>query len=558
MNSLPSTGVILGTAFAVGLLILLALRVLRAIWTTIQLRRTRGERRRVPAENMRDVAAFHDAIVNESPTDVVDARTWSDLNLADVFTTLDHTESEPGRQYLYHLLRTPQSQKESLAQMERGTQAFSADESLGEEVRTALRLLSDPRAARIVHLIFGAIPPRPRLWWAIPCLSAAAMVCIGLSAIWPIAAFVLLGVCVINIGVIVWLKPRIRAVAPALHQLPMMLKVAKTIGRLELNAFAHERECLRRGANSLQQLEFAARWLMLEDGQASDVATLFSELLNLLFLFDVMAFMRAATVIPRCREQLRAMFASIGRLDAAQSIAEWRATLVTWAVPEFSEAVKSLSVEDLQHPLLSAPVANSLSIANTGVLITGSNMSGKTTFVRAIGVNAVLAQTLHTVCARAWRAPMMRVSTSIGQSDNILQGKSYYMAEVETALGMVRSKETGKQHLFLLDELFRGTNTTERVAAAYALLSYLNRGNDLVVVATHDIELLGLLGGSFEPYHFRETIADGALTFDFRIRAGPSSTRNAIALLEVMQFPKELVSDALSMTDWPSRKPDRE
>jgi DNA mismatch repair ATPase MutS len=153
---------------------------------------------------------------------------------------------------------------------------------------------------------------------------------------------------------------------------------------------------------------------------------------------------------------------------------------------------------------------------------------------------------------------MMRVSTSIGQSDNILQGKSYYMAEVETALEMARSKETGKQHLFLLDELFRGTNTTERVAAAYALLSYLNRGNDLVVVATHDIELLGLLGASFESYHFRETIAEGALTFDFRIRAGPSSTRNAIALLQVMQFPKDLVRDALSMTDWPGRKPDRD
>jgi hypothetical protein len=496
--------------------------------------------------------------MSESPTDVVDDRTWSDLNLADVFTALDYTESEPGRQYLYHLLRTPQSQQESLARMERGIRAFSADDSIQEEVRSALRLLSDPRAARIVHLIFGAIPPRPRLWWAIPCLSASAMICIGLCAIWPIAAFVLLGVCVVNIGVIVWLKPRIRAIAPAVHQLPMMLRVAKAIGRLELNEFAHEQETLRRGANSLQQLDLAARWLMLEDGQASGGWALFGEILNLLFRFDVIAFMRAATVIPRCREQLRAMFESIGWIDAAQSIAVWRANLATWAVPEFSEAAKSLSVQDLQHPLLSAPVANSLSIANAGVLITGSNMSGKTTFVRALGVNAVLAQTLHTVCARAWRAPMVRVSTSIGQSDNILQGKSYYLAEVETALEMVRSKETGKQHLFLLDELFRGTNTTERVAAAYALLSYLNRGNDLVVVATHDIELLGLLGASFESHHFRETIADGALTFDFRIRAGPSSTRNAIALLEVMQFPMDLVRDALSMTDWPSRKPARD
>jgi DNA mismatch repair ATPase MutS len=338
----------------------------------------------------------------------------------------------------------------------------------------------------------------------------------------------------------------------------MMLRAAQTIGRLELSAFDDEQEILRTGAKSLRQLNLAARWLMFEDGQAGEVAAAFSELLNLLFLLDVIAFMRAAAFLPKHRALLRAMFESIGRIDAAQSIAAWRADLAMWTVPEFSDAAKALSFQDLQHPLLSAPVANSLSIANSGVLITGSNMSGKTTFVRALGVNAVLAQTLHTVCARAWRAPMMQVSTSIGQADNILQGKSYYLAEVETALEMVRSKETGKQHLFLLDEIFRGTNTTERVAAAYALLSYLNRGNDLVVVATHDIELLGLLGASFESYHFRETIAGEALTFDFRIRAGPSSTRNAIALLEVMQFPADLVRDALSMTGWPARKPDRD
>src|ERR1035437_7801004 len=130
MNSLPSSGVILGTAFAIGLLIVFALRGLRAIWMTIQLRRTHSERRRVPAEDMHDVTAFHDAVISESPTDVVDDRTWSDLNIADVFTFLDYTESEPGRQYLSHLLRAPQSQKASLARMERGIRAFSAHKSL--------------------------------------------------------------------------------------------------------------------------------------------------------------------------------------------------------------------------------------------------------------------------------------------------------------------------------------------------------------------------------------------------------------------------------------------
>jgi DNA mismatch repair ATPase MutS len=199
-------------------------------------------------------------------------------------------------------------------------------------------------------------------------------------------------------------------------------------------------------------------------------------------------------------------------------------------------------------------VPNSLDINGTSVLITGSNMSGKTTFVRALGVNAILAQTLHTVCADVWRGPMLRVRTSIERADSVMEGKSYYLAEVEAVRALVRSVDSGRQHLFLLDEIFRGTNTGERVAAAYAVLEYLNRVSDIAVVATHDVELLDLLGGAYLPMHFREQITDGALTFDYKIQAGPSSTRNAIALLRVMQFPEDIVNNAIATIGWENRR----
>lgn len=199
---------------------------------------------------------------------------------------------------------------------------------------------------------------------------------------------------------------------------------------------------------------------------------------------------------------------------------------------------------DLVHPLVADAVPNDLAVAGTSVLITGSNMSGKTTFVRALGVNAILAQAFSTVCAAEWRAPMFRVRSSIGLADDLLEGKSYYLAEVESVRRMLVAKASDVQHLFLLDELFRGTNTGERVAAGFATLAWLNRGDDLVIVATHDLELHGLLGGAFSACHFREQVRDGTLMFDYRIQPGLSSTRNAIALLEVMNFPAELVADA--------------
>lgn len=152
---------------------------------------------------------------------------------------------------------------------------------------------------------------------------------------------------------------------------------------------------------------------------------------------------------------------------------------------------------------------------------------------------------------------MLCVRTSIGRADSLPDGKSYYLAEVESVGELLRAKASGRQHLFLVDEIFRGTNTTERVAAAYAVLAYLDRDTDLVLVATHDIEVIELLGDAYAPYHFREQIADGALTFDYRIHAGPSDTRNAIALLELMGFPGDLVADALATIDWQSRSSGR-
>jgi DNA mismatch repair ATPase MutS len=274
---------------------------------------------------------------------------------------------------------------------------------------------------------------------------------------------------------------------------------------------------------------------------------------NLLFLLDVNASVFALESLRAWQPLMREMFEAIGFLDAAQSIAAWRRVLPHSTTPEFTEPRKALHVESVVHPLLSDPVPNSLDIENASVLITGSNMSGKTTFVRAMGVNAVLAQTLHTACATAWCAPMLRVRTSIQRADSVTEGKSYYLAEVEAVRGLVRAKETGEQHLFLLDEIFRGTNTTERVAAARAVLAYLDRGSDIVIVATHDVEVLALLGDAYTPRHFREQIAAGALTFDYRIHDGPSSTRNAIALLEVMQFPEEIVRDALESLEWVGR-----
>jgi DNA mismatch repair ATPase MutS len=206
---------------------------------------------------------------------------------------------------------------------------------------------------------------------------------------------------------------------------------------------------------------------------------------------------------------------------------------------------------NVRHPLLFDAVPNSVTLApGRGVLITGSNMSGKSTFLRTVGVTAVLAQTLNTCLATEYSAPVLNVRSYIGRSDDLVTGKSYYVVEVESLLGLVAASVESAPHLFLLDELFRGTNAVERIAAGQAVLLELvsdsSRPNrHVVLAATHDGELVDLLPESYSAFHFGDVVGPNGLIFDHQLRPGPATTRNAIALLRLHGASQELIRRAL-------------
>jgi len=199
-------------------------------------------------------------------------------------------------------------------------------------------------------------------------------------------------------------------------------------------------------------------------------------------------------------------------------------------------------------------VANSVELtAGRGILVTGSNMSGKSTFLRTVGVNAVLAQTVNTCLATTYAAPMVRVRSCIGRADDLLGGRSYYLVEVESLLELVRASAGGSPHLFLLDELFRGTNAVERIAAGRAVLRALVRGGPspahVVLAATHDGELVDLLPDEYDAVHFGDRVDGDGLVFDYRLLPGRATTRNAITLLRLNGAPADVIDDALACAE---------
>ncbi|GGC57787.1 hypothetical protein GCM10011387_09310 [Pedobacter quisquiliarum] len=237
-------------------------------------------------------------------------------------------------------------------------------------------------------------------------------------------------------------------------------------------------------------------------------------------------------------------------MDSYQSLASYRAGLKYYCIPEFDNSHPHIGLEKAFHPLLDPCQPNSLVSETKGIIITGSNMSGKTTFIRTVAINAILAQTICTVCASKYRSSFLTVHTAIGIQDDLLAGNSYYKAEIDAIQYFVQQTKHGAGfNLFVIDELFKGTNTMERVAAAKGVLEYLIKGRNMVLVSTHDLELPELLHPAYGQYHFQELVGADGYLFDYKIKHGTLKTRNAIRLLEVSGFPEEIIKSANGYLD---------
>lgn len=204
---------------------------------------------------------------------------------------------------------------------------------------------------------------------------------------------------------------------------------------------------------------------------------------------------------------------------------------------EFPEFLKSLelSAEEIGHPLIpnNRRVYNKLSNVNPGsvVLITGSNMSGKTTFLRTIGINVLLAHCGAPVCAKSMKLSPMKILSSIKNEDSLSEGVSFFYSEVQKLSYILRESKTNNS-LLLIDEVLKGTNTRERLIATKSLLQSLSEINSINYITTHDIEL-AKESSSIVLKHFTEIVENDKMSFDYLIRDGVITSGNALKILSI-------------------------
>jgi hypothetical protein len=501
----------------------------------------------------------------------LDERTWVDLNLDDVFAAIDRTQSTLGQHALYHRIRTAPN-AEHLGAFEALVERMTIDAPARERAQMALARLQDPHGYDIWWLGRANAVEGRRLYIVFPILTGSTIVLAALAPFWSAAVMPLVALLLLNVLVRYVTDFQIWEVARPFRQCAPLIKTAESLQFLAGDDIDPIVRSLRADVPLLARLKLISRWVsgdpfMLPINtdplilQLSDFVAAVYEYLNLAFLLDATGVYVAVRDLSSHGDALVRATAAAGDVDAALSIASWRAGRADWSRPDFSSDAATIEASELRHPLVKDAVPNSIALRlGRGVLVTGSNMSGKSTFLRTVGVNAVLAQTINTCLASEYRAPVFHVRSCIGRTDDLPEGKSYYIGEVEALLELVRASDDRRPHLFLLDELFRGTNAVERIAAGQAVLQQLllaptgSTKPHIVLAATHDRELVDLASGRFDAYHFGDSIGPDGLTFDHRLQHGPATTRNAIALLRLHGAPETLVAQAVTTAEMLDRQ----
>ncbi len=247
---------------------------------------------------------------------------------------------------------------------------------------------------------------------------------------------------------------------------------------------------------------------------------------------------------------------ALGEIDLYRALARYAESQPRGAsLPEVKDGgVPLLEIKNGHHPFLAlqeGSVPNSLRLEKSGgnanfLMLTGSNMGGKSTYIKTAAMLALLARIGSPVPAEAMVLTPLRITTSIDIRDNLASGKSLYDAETDRILEVVRRAERSIGGLFVLDEILQGTNPEESNAAQQAIIRYLARTHNLFLLSTHNQQVTKLAQAAPEltNAHVEETVKDGAMTFSHKILDGPSRTRNGLTTLEVKGFPEEIVREA--------------
>jgi DNA mismatch repair ATPase MutS len=487
---------------------------------------------------------------NSPANQVLSDKTCNDLDFQELFMFIDRTNSKIGQQYLYNKLRViPANSKENMDN-ETLIEEFTKNAEFRVHIQRLLSRLNDKETFFITSLFQDEHLVPPKWFFVIPVLAFTSLLSIVLLFVNPKIFFVLLGVFIVNMGIHYWNKQNVNQYIASLPQLIKLKSLARELFKYDILKRINPN--LNESMVILDKVRNRMSFFQLEAKLQNDFEAVFwafLELFKILFLVEPLLLFGVLKQLDTKRKEIEDIFIFAGKIDSLISIASLRKGLDTYCKPEITRSQKTFCAKNVYHPLIYNCVQNSICVDTKSILLTGSNMSGKTSFIRTIGINAITSLTIHTCFAEQFSMPGVRIFSAIRISDDLMNDKSYYFEEVLTIKEMIDNTKNAIPNLFLLDEIFKGTNTVERISAGKAVLSWLARGGNIVFVSTHDIELADLLKEEYELYHFSEKVDNKTVDFDYKLKEGKLKHRNAIRILELNDYPENIIKEALNISE---------
>lgn len=474
----------------------------------------------------------------------IDEITWNDLSMDKVFEKINNTESTVGEQYLYSLLREIVHDEKKLKARDELIEYFREHREEREKIQYLLSKLGKVKRVYISDYFLNQgkddIPGAN--WYKI--LGFIPVISIPIIFFnKAIGSTMLILSMVVNIMIYYLAKKKIFDKLESFSYITGIVKCGDLIYKEKLEILKPYNEELKNSLNKVRKIKDK---FMLLNTAGTDIGVII-EYVNALFLINISNYKSLSKMLIENSDDFNKIFEVVGIIDSSISIASYRERLNYYVKPElFKQNRKDglpLVMKELSHPLIEDSVPNSIDI-NDSILITGSNASGKSTFLKTVAINVIFAQTIYTCLAKEFKIPYMKLFTSMALKDDLFNNESYYIAETKSLKRIINSVSDDIPTICFVDEILRGTNTVERIAASAEVLKYLTLNNCICIAATHDVELTHILKKYFGNYHFREQIVSNEIIFDYKIYEGRSNTQNAIKLLSILGYDKDIVDSA--------------
>ena len=466
---------------------------------------------------------------------IIDDETWRDFDMDKVLKNMDKTYSSLGQGVLYYILRNPIFDENKLKDRDKMTNFFKNNEKIRTNIQYRFLMLGRDKNNSLLGMLNEEILENKFKYYLYTFMGKILPIILILLTMYngsfgPSLMFLMMA------NLYIFEREKYEMNSNGVSYLRDILDTSKKLSHIKDKNLEDYTEKLRVINKKLKVIDNKTKIIKFINMWGRTF-----EFVSVLFLLEETTYYKIAPILKENKQDIFGLYETLGEIEALIAVSSFKINLnKNYTTPIFTDEL-SLEITEGSHILLENGVSNSITIKDKGIILTGTNMSGKSTFLRMIGTNIILAQSLYFVLAKEYKAPFLNVVSSISPNDDLEGGTSFYLAEAKSLLRIMNALDKKIPVFCPIDEIFRGTNPVERIAVSGEILKYINKRNSIPIVSTHDRELVDILKKNFQFYYFSESVKNNTLSFDYKIKRGVSHTRNAIKLLEIIGYNKCII-----------------